>query len=266
MLVGEQSRAPRVVAGLRKLRPQLTPAPPPPPPDPDLRISGLVDQDLEDTLGSNAPPYSRVARRKIMDSSFWDSKGVVMIEYLDRGATVTSSLHAGQIITSENSKETTRKTSTNCSQVFGDDVDVDDNEQRWLNDYPLSHRRSSSSSSTHWLKAVEGWILATRNRLNSFQLVDHDCYQPRAATGQHKEAQALGPNLKHNDCESCCYRYCKCDVTSHLLFLARTYSDVSYCKLRTRRTDASAKTNLESNKKKKPDKCDFDSCGEGSVR
>lgn len=40
MLVGEQSPAPRVVAGLRKLRPELTPGPVPTPVDPDFRISG----------------------------------------------------------------------------------------------------------------------------------------------------------------------------------------------------------------------------------
>lgn len=40
MLVGEQSPAPRVVAGLRKLRPELTPGPVPTPADPTFRISG----------------------------------------------------------------------------------------------------------------------------------------------------------------------------------------------------------------------------------
>lgn len=40
MLVGEQSPAPRVVAGLRKLRPELTPGPVLLPVDPDFRISG----------------------------------------------------------------------------------------------------------------------------------------------------------------------------------------------------------------------------------
>ncbi|KAJ2945739.1 hypothetical protein O0L34_g580 [Tuta absoluta] len=51
MLVGEQSPAPRVVAGLRKLRPELTPAPVPTPADPNLRISGVLRQyyDEDDT-------------------------------------------------------------------------------------------------------------------------------------------------------------------------------------------------------------------------
>lgn len=40
MLVGEQSPAPRVVAGLRKLRPELTPGPALAPTDPNFRISG----------------------------------------------------------------------------------------------------------------------------------------------------------------------------------------------------------------------------------
>lgn len=44
MLVGEQSPAPRVVAGLRKLRPELTPGPVPTPTDPNLRISGVLRQ------------------------------------------------------------------------------------------------------------------------------------------------------------------------------------------------------------------------------
>ncbi|CAG4960198.1 unnamed protein product [Parnassius apollo] len=44
MLVGEQSPAPRVVAGLRKLRPELTPGPIPTPADPDYRISGVLRQ------------------------------------------------------------------------------------------------------------------------------------------------------------------------------------------------------------------------------
>lgn len=42
MLVGEQSPAPRVVAGLRKLRPELTPGPVLLPVDPDFRISGWL--------------------------------------------------------------------------------------------------------------------------------------------------------------------------------------------------------------------------------
>ncbi|XP_053610868.1 uncharacterized protein LOC128675467 [Plodia interpunctella] len=44
MLVGEQSPAPRVVAGLRKLRPELTPGPVPTPTDPNIRISGVLRQ------------------------------------------------------------------------------------------------------------------------------------------------------------------------------------------------------------------------------
>ncbi|KAG7312112.1 hypothetical protein JYU34_001565 [Plutella xylostella] len=44
MLVGEPSPAPRVVAGLRKLRPELSPAPVPTPTDPNLRISGVLRQ------------------------------------------------------------------------------------------------------------------------------------------------------------------------------------------------------------------------------
>ncbi|XP_072944491.1 uncharacterized protein [Epargyreus clarus] len=48
MLVGEQSPAPRVVAGLRKLRPELTPGPVPTPADPDIRISGVLRQYYND--------------------------------------------------------------------------------------------------------------------------------------------------------------------------------------------------------------------------
>ncbi|CAH0725595.1 unnamed protein product, partial [Brenthis ino] len=48
MLVGEQSPAPRVVAGLRKLRPELTPGPVPTPADPNLRISGILRQYYND--------------------------------------------------------------------------------------------------------------------------------------------------------------------------------------------------------------------------
>ncbi|XP_047526224.1 uncharacterized protein LOC125063693 [Pieris napi] len=48
MLVGEQSPAPRVVAGLRKLRPELTPGPIPSPADPNLRISGVLRQYYND--------------------------------------------------------------------------------------------------------------------------------------------------------------------------------------------------------------------------
>ncbi|CAH2043970.1 unnamed protein product, partial [Iphiclides podalirius] len=48
MLVGEQSPAPRVVAGLRKLRPELTPGPIPTPTDPDFRISGVLRQCYDD--------------------------------------------------------------------------------------------------------------------------------------------------------------------------------------------------------------------------
>ncbi|XP_034834636.1 uncharacterized protein [Maniola hyperantus] len=48
MLVGEQSPAPRVVAGLRKLRPELTPGPFPTPADPNLRISGVLRQYYND--------------------------------------------------------------------------------------------------------------------------------------------------------------------------------------------------------------------------
>ncbi|CAK1555726.1 unnamed protein product [Leptosia nina] len=48
MLVGEQSPAPRVVAGLRKLRPELTPGPVPTPADPNLRISGVLRQYYND--------------------------------------------------------------------------------------------------------------------------------------------------------------------------------------------------------------------------
>ncbi|XP_038222371.1 uncharacterized protein LOC119839973 [Zerene cesonia] len=48
MLVGEQSPAPRVVAGLRKLRPELTPGPVPTPADPNLRISGVLRQYYKD--------------------------------------------------------------------------------------------------------------------------------------------------------------------------------------------------------------------------
>ncbi|KAL0871348.1 hypothetical protein ABMA27_005089 [Loxostege sticticalis] len=48
MLVGEQSPAPRVVAGLRKLHPELTPGPVPTPADPNLRISGVLRQYYND--------------------------------------------------------------------------------------------------------------------------------------------------------------------------------------------------------------------------
>ncbi|KAJ2940840.1 hypothetical protein O0L34_g10101 [Tuta absoluta] len=34
---------------------------------------------------------------KIMGSLFWDSQGVIMIEYLDHGATITGALYAEQI-------------------------------------------------------------------------------------------------------------------------------------------------------------------------
>ncbi|XP_049875821.1 uncharacterized protein LOC126373646 [Pectinophora gossypiella] len=52
MLVGEQSPAPRVVAGLRKLRPELTPGPVPTPADPNLRISGVLRQYYSDDATS----------------------------------------------------------------------------------------------------------------------------------------------------------------------------------------------------------------------
>ncbi|XP_075980211.1 uncharacterized protein LOC142979264 [Anticarsia gemmatalis] len=52
MLVGEQSPAPRVVAGLRKLRPELTPGPVPTPVDPDFRISGVLRQYYNDDTES----------------------------------------------------------------------------------------------------------------------------------------------------------------------------------------------------------------------
>ncbi|XP_013148066.1 PREDICTED: uncharacterized protein LOC106110715 [Papilio polytes] len=52
MLVGEQSPAPRVVAGLRKLRPELTPGPFPTPADPDFRISGVLRQYYNEDEGS----------------------------------------------------------------------------------------------------------------------------------------------------------------------------------------------------------------------
>ncbi|PZC70932.1 uncharacterized protein LOC110383027 [Helicoverpa armigera] len=52
MLVGEQSPAPRVVAGLRKLRPELTPGPIPTPVDPDFRISGVLRQYYNDDTES----------------------------------------------------------------------------------------------------------------------------------------------------------------------------------------------------------------------
>ncbi|XP_031764592.2 uncharacterized protein LOC113516171 [Galleria mellonella] len=52
MLVGEQSPAPRVVAGLRKLRPELTPGPVPAPADPNLRISGVLRQYYNDDTES----------------------------------------------------------------------------------------------------------------------------------------------------------------------------------------------------------------------
>ncbi|XP_045451339.1 uncharacterized protein LOC123660288 [Melitaea cinxia] len=48
MLVGEQTPAPRVVAGLRKLRPELTPGPITTPSDPNLRISGVLRQYYND--------------------------------------------------------------------------------------------------------------------------------------------------------------------------------------------------------------------------
>ncbi|RVE45511.1 hypothetical protein evm_009850 [Chilo suppressalis] len=48
MLVSEQSPAPRVVAGLRKLHPELTPGPVPTPADPNLRISGVLRQYYND--------------------------------------------------------------------------------------------------------------------------------------------------------------------------------------------------------------------------
>ncbi|KAJ0174543.1 hypothetical protein K1T71_009651 [Dendrolimus kikuchii] len=48
MLVGEQSPAPRVVAGLRKLRPELTPGPVLTPIDPNFRISGVLRQYYND--------------------------------------------------------------------------------------------------------------------------------------------------------------------------------------------------------------------------
>ncbi|KAL4711539.1 hypothetical protein ACJJTC_000555 [Scirpophaga incertulas] len=48
MLVGEHSPAPRVVAGLRKLHPELTPGPLPTPADPNLRISGVLRQYYND--------------------------------------------------------------------------------------------------------------------------------------------------------------------------------------------------------------------------
>lgn len=52
MLVGEQSPAPRVVAGLRKLRPELTPGPIPTLIDPNIRISGALRQYYNDDLES----------------------------------------------------------------------------------------------------------------------------------------------------------------------------------------------------------------------
>lgn len=52
MLVGEQSPAPRVVAGLRKLRPELTPGPIPTPVDPNFRISGVLRQYYNDDTES----------------------------------------------------------------------------------------------------------------------------------------------------------------------------------------------------------------------
>ncbi|XP_063626093.1 uncharacterized protein LOC134797680 [Cydia splendana] len=54
MLLGEQSPAPRVVAGLRKLRPELTPGPFPTPTDPNLRISGVLRQYYNDDMDSYA--------------------------------------------------------------------------------------------------------------------------------------------------------------------------------------------------------------------
>ncbi|XP_032518997.2 uncharacterized protein LOC116771287 [Danaus plexippus] len=52
MLVGEQSPAPRVVAGLRKLRPELTPGPVITPADPNLRISGVLRQYYNEDVHS----------------------------------------------------------------------------------------------------------------------------------------------------------------------------------------------------------------------
>ncbi|XP_041982257.1 uncharacterized protein LOC121735482 [Aricia agestis] len=48
MLVGEHTPAPRVVAGLRKLRPELTPGPVPTPADPSIRVSGVLRQYYND--------------------------------------------------------------------------------------------------------------------------------------------------------------------------------------------------------------------------
>ncbi|VVC90002.1 unnamed protein product [Leptidea sinapis] len=61
MLVGEPSPAPRVVAGLRKLHPELTPGPFPTPADPNLRISGVLRQYYNDDAVSWA--WVRVAVR-----------------------------------------------------------------------------------------------------------------------------------------------------------------------------------------------------------
>ncbi|CAF4830352.1 unnamed protein product [Pieris macdunnoughi] len=73
-----------------------------------------IHSDLVETLGDSAPPYSTVdletslfptpkkfkvssSAGKVMASVFWDAEGIIMVEYLEKGATIIVSYYADQI-------------------------------------------------------------------------------------------------------------------------------------------------------------------------